>query len=75
MLKTVPIYDDIHAIILEKQAELKKKYKVKVKISDLMTLYVKHGVGMTEELLGFKSKEKPGIVISIDNQEIKKRNQ
>lgn len=79
MSKTAPINDDVHALIVDKQTELKRKYKVIVKISDLIALYVRHGVDATEELLGFKAKEKPYVTDKadqgdIDNQEIKTTN-
>lgn len=79
MSKTAPIPDDVHALIIDKQAELKKKHKITVKIADLIAIYVRHGMEATEELLGFKNKEKPNITDKtaqndIHNQEIKIKN-
>lgn len=65
MSKTAPIHDDIHALIIDKQTELKRKHKITVKISDLIAIYVKYGVMKTEKLLGLKSEEESDIVDDI----------
>lgn len=57
MSKTAPIHDDIHALIIDKQTELKRKYRITVKISDLIAIYVRHGIDKTEKLLGLKIDE------------------
>lgn len=55
MSKTAQLDDDVHALIVDKQKELKRRRSVTVKISDLIAMYVKHGVNKTEELLGYKT--------------------
>ena len=61
MPKTVPLDDDVHTLIVDKQKELKKKRNVTVRISDLLAVYVKYGIEKTEKLLGFRDDEKPNI--------------
>ena len=61
MSKTAPISDDTHALIIDKQIELKRKHKITVKISDLIAIYVRHGVKKTEKLLGLKSEKELDI--------------
>ena len=43
--------------------ELKRKHKITVKISDLIAMYVRHGVKKTERLLGLKSDEESQDII------------
>lgn len=43
--------------------ELKRKHKITVKISDLIVMYVRHGVKKTERLLGLKSDEESQDII------------
>ena len=62
MSKTAPIPDDAHALIIDKQAELKRKHKITVKISDLIAMCIKDSIKRTEKLLGFKSDEKSYVV-------------
>lgn len=62
MSKTAPIPDDIHALILDKQTELKRKHKITVKISDLIAMYVKHGIKKTEKLLGLQTEDSSGNI-------------
>lgn len=69
MSKTAPIPDDIHALIIDKQTELKRKHKITVKISDLIAMYVRYGVKKTEKLLGLKSDEESEVV-NEEKQEI-----
>lgn len=71
MSKTAPISDDIHALIIDKQTELKRKHKITVKISDLIAMYVIHGVKKTEKLLGLKSDEGSDVV---DDTGVKDKN-
>lgn len=66
MSKTAPIHDDTHALIIDKQTELKRKHKITVKISDLIAIYVKYGVKKTEKLLGLKSEEESDIEDGIE---------
>lgn len=62
MSKTAPIHDDTHALIVDKQTELKRKHKITVKISDLIAMYVKHGIDKTEKLLGLKDEEESDAI-------------
>lgn len=57
MSKTVPLEEDVHALILDKQKDLKKKRNITVRISDLLAMYVKDGIDRTEKLLGLKEDE------------------
>jgi hypothetical protein len=75
--KTAPIPDDVHALIIDKQTELKRKHKITVKISDLIAMYVRHGIKKTEKLLGLKTDEESEVVrdeksevVSDEKQEI-----
>lgn len=68
MSKTAPIPDDVHALIIDKQTELKRKHKITVKISDLIAMYVKDGIRKTEKLLGLKVGED-----TIDEERVKGR--
>ena len=56
MTKTSPIPDDAHAILIGQQEELKRKYKIIVRISDLIAMYIKDGAKRTEKLLGIGEK-------------------
>lgn len=62
MSKTAPIPDDVHALILDKQTELKKKHKITVKISDLIAMCIRDSIKKTEKLLGLKSDDTPEVV-------------
>ncbi len=57
MTKTSPIPDDAHAILIRQQEELKRKYKIIVRISDLIAMYIKDGAKRTEKLLGIGKKD------------------
>lgn len=52
MSKTVAISDDAHSVITKKQEEIYKKYRVKVRISDLVNVIVINNIDKAEELLG-----------------------
>lgn len=74
MPKTVPLNDYAHALIVNKQKELKKRRNITVRISDFLAMYVKYGVENTEKLLGFRDDEKPNITDgkikgNLDNKE------
>lgn len=58
MSKTAPIPDDVHTLIIDKQAELKKKHKITVKISDIIALVMKNNINKVGKYLGLKSEEK-----------------
>lgn len=55
MSKTAPLYDDTHALIVDKQIELKKKHKISVKIADVIDMLVKNNIHKIGEYIGFKS--------------------
>ena len=57
MSKTAPIQDDVHALIVDKQLELKRRYKVSVKIADIIAILVKNNINKVGEYLGFKNDE------------------
>ena len=57
MSKTVPLEEDVHALIVDKQKDLKRKRNITVRISDLLAMYVKDGIERTEKLLGLKEDE------------------
>ena len=57
MSKTAPIQDDVHALIVDKQLELKRRYKVSVKIADIIAMLVKNNINKVGEYLGFKNDE------------------
>lgn len=55
MSRTVSIPDDIHALIVDKQLEIRRKYKITVRISDIIALIVKNNIDKIGEYLGLKS--------------------
>lgn len=71
MSKTAQLDDDAHALIVDKQKELKRRRNVTVRISDLLSMYVKYSVNKTEELLGLKREREQSDVIDGDKQELK----
>lgn len=44
MGKTVAISDDMHTIVSKKKTELFEKYKISVRISDIVNKAIKYGV-------------------------------
>lgn len=44
MGKTVAIYDDVHILITKKQADIFEKYRITVRISDLVNVAIKYGI-------------------------------
>lgn len=59
MSKTAPIPDDVHALIVDKQTELKRKYKISVKISDIIAVLVKNNIHKVGKYFGLKNDEEP----------------
>lgn len=57
MSKTAPIPDDVHALIIDKQTELKRKYKISVKISDIIAVVMKNNIHKIGKYLGLKNDE------------------
>jgi hypothetical protein len=55
MTKTVIIPDDIHILIIKKQVEIREKYGVNPRITDMLVAYIKDGLERTEELLNIKT--------------------
>lgn len=51
MTKTVIIPDDIHLLIVKKQVDIREKYGINLRITDMLVAYVKVGLARTEELL------------------------
>lgn len=65
--KTAPILDCTHALIVDKQKELKKKHRITMKISDIIDVIVTKNINMLEKYMGINvEKEKPE---KIDNRE------
>lgn len=54
MSKTVAIPDEIHALVVDKQLEIRRKYKITVKISDLIAVIVKNNIDNAGKYLGLK---------------------
>lgn len=52
MSKTAPIQDDIHELIVDKQTEMRRKYKINVKISDIIAACVKDSIKRAERFFG-----------------------
>ena len=57
MSKTAPIPDDVHALIIDKQTELKRRYRISVKISDIIAIVVKNNIHKVGRYLGLKNDE------------------
>lgn len=65
MSKTAPIPDDVHALIIDKQTELKRRHKISVKISDIIAIVMKNNIHKVGAYLGLKSEEKSDVVDDI----------
>lgn len=61
MSKTAPIPDDIHALIIDKQTELKRKYRISVKISDIIAVVMKNNIHKIGKYLGLKNDEESDV--------------
>lgn len=57
MSKTAPIPDDVHALIVDKQTELKRRYKISVKISDIIAIVMRNNIDNIGKYLGLKNNE------------------
>ena len=68
MSKTAPILDQTHALIVNKQKELKKKYRVTMKISDIIDVLVTKNIHKLENFMGMNV-EKEKVVSSDDRKE------
>jgi hypothetical protein len=53
-VKTISISDDAHKAIIDKQDEIYKKYKVKVRIFDLVSIIIIDDIDNAEKLLGLQ---------------------
>lgn len=53
-VKTISISDDSHKAITDKQEEIYKKYKVKVRIYDLVSIIILGNIDSAERLLGLQ---------------------
>lgn len=58
MSKTVPISDEVHGLIIKKQEELEKDYKVTMKISDIIGDVVQRHIEELIPELGLKKMDK-----------------
>lgn len=70
MSKTAPIPDDAHDLIVDKQTEIKRKYKVTVKISDIIAIIVKNNIHKMEKYLGLGTKDGPEDATNSVTQDI-----
>lgn len=57
MSKTASIPDDVHDLIIDKQMELKKKYRIYVKISDIIAVIIRNNIHNVGKYLGLKDNE------------------
>lgn len=55
MPKTASIQDDIHTLIVEKQKEIFNKYRVYIRISDIIAMCIRNSISNIEETI-FKPK-------------------
>lgn len=53
-MKTISISEDAHKAITDKQEEIYKKYKVKVRIFDLVSIIIIDDIDNAEKLLGLQ---------------------
>jgi hypothetical protein len=59
MSKTASILDQTHALIVNKQQELKRKHRITMKISDIIDVIITKNINMLEKYLGMNvEKEK-----------------
>ena len=63
MSKTAPILDQTHALIVNKQKEMKRKYRLTMKISDIIDVLVTKNINKLENFMGIHV-EKEKIVNS-----------
>lgn len=67
-MTAIMINGDIHTLIVEKQREIRKRYKMYIRISDVVTVIIHNGIGNIEEFLGlgkegeYIKKDKPDII-------------
>ncbi len=55
MSKTVAISNDIHIRIVEKQTEIRKKYRVELKISEIVDMAIDNGIDNVDKILESKN--------------------
>ena len=68
MAKTAQIPDEIHELIRDKQREMKNKYKISVKISDIIAACVADNIKEAERFFDINKIPKSGKNI-IDNDD------
>lgn len=75
MTKTVIIPDNTHLLIIKKQIEIREKYGITPRITDMLVAYINEGLDKTEELLNIKTDNSSDInqKISISNQNINQK--
>ena len=67
VMTVIMIKGDMHTLIIEKQREIRKRYKIHIRISDVVVVIIQNGIGNIEELLGlgkegeYIKKDKPDI--------------
>jgi hypothetical protein len=74
MSKTAPILDQTHTLIVNKQKELKKKYRITMKISDIIDVLVTKNINKLENFIGMIV-EKEKIVVPDGRKEDAKSSQ
>jgi hypothetical protein len=50
--KTAPILEQTHTLIIDKQKEMKKKYRVTMNISDIIDVIITENIHMLEKYMG-----------------------
>jgi hypothetical protein len=49
------IHDNMHALIVDKQQEIRNRYKIYISISDIVTVIIENGIDNIEKLLGLEN--------------------
>lgn len=70
--KTVIIPDDVHMLIVKKQIEIKEKYGISMKITDMVTIGMKHAIDKIERLFNLGNTNTDIVVepIKIQDEEL-----
>lgn len=61
-MTTVMVNDDIHTLIIERQLDMHRKYKMYIRISDIVTVIIQNGIDSIKQRYIF---EKYGVNITV----------
>lgn len=61
-MTTIMVNDDIHTLIIERQLEMRRKYKMYIRISDIVTAIIQNSIDSIKQRYIF---EKYGVNITV----------